>query len=133
MKTHYQANLNLNHDLGGVSYTPPTKLYIGLSSTPIQKNGSGATEPSSSMGYARVEVTNNGSSWSVSSTGEKYNLTDLSFPEATGAWGTMTYVFLSDSLTGGNIRYYEVLPKPRLVQENSTMLFKQQTLKFKDE
>lgn len=133
MKTNYQANLNLNHDLGGEAYTPPTKLYIGLSTTPIQKNGSGATEPSVSMGYQRVEVINTGASWSISSAGIKYNLIDMSFPEATGAWGTITHVFLSDSLTGGNIRYYEILPKPRVVQENATMLFKQQTLTFKDE
>ena len=133
MKTNYQANLNLNYDLGGEGYTPPTKLYIGLSSTPIQKNGSGATEPSASMNYQRVEVANNSSTWSVASNGSKYNIIDLSFPEATRAWGTVIYVFLSDSLTGGNVRYYEALPKPRVVQENATMLFKQQTLTFRDE
>lgn len=135
MKTDFQANLNLNHDLGGVMYTPPVKLYIGLSSTPIQKNGAGATEPSSSMGYQRVEINNNSSTWSTALNGSKYNLVDLSFPEATGAWGTLTHVFLSDSPTSssGNIRYFESLPKPRVIQENATMLFKQRTLTFKDE
>lgn len=133
MKTWYESKREMDMALGGTVYSPTPRMYVGLSSTPVQKDGSGITEPQSTMNYSRVEVPNTTSVWSTTVNGEKYNLIDLSFTEATGEWGTMSYVFVSDAQTGGNILFYEALPKPRKIQENSTVMFKQQTLKFKDE
>ena len=133
MKTYYQSNLNLNKDLRGIDYTQPATLYIGLSTTPIYRDGSGITEPSTSMGYERVAVATNSSNWSVATNGTLYNNIDLQFKESTNEWGTITYVFMSDAQTGGNVRYFEALPKARLVQENSTLMFRAGSLKFIDE
>lgn len=134
MKTYFQANLNLDYDFGRTSYTPPTTLYLGLSTTPISRDGSGITEPSSSAGYTRVAIANDKTKFSVSNNGELYNITDLSFPESTSSWGTVTHIFITDSLSGnGNVRYYEALPSPRQVQASSTLMFRQQTLKFADQ
>ena len=61
------------------------------------------------------------------------NNVDLAFPEATNDWGTITYVAVFDSATGGNMLYYEALTKSRIVQENATLMFKAGALKFIDE
>lgn len=133
MKTYYQSNANIDNDFGRVSYTPPTILYLGLSTTPIARDGSGITEPSASTGYSRVAIQNTKTSFTNAVNGELSNSIDISFPESTGSWGTITYIFLSDAATGGNIRYYEALSSPRQVQPNSTIMFRQQTLKFSDQ
>lgn len=133
MKTYYQANLNLDLDLGRTNYTPPTTLYLGLSTTPISRDGSGATEPSTNAGYTRVAITNDKTKWSASSNGELFNISAIEFPESTNTWGTVTHYFFSDSQTGGNIRFYEAFSTPRQIQANSTVMFKPQTLKFSDQ
>ena len=134
MKTYYQANRNLNYDLRSVPYSPPSNLYVGLSTTPIFADGTGITEPSSSMGYARVPVATNTTNWSVASNGTLSNNVDITFPEATNDWGTVTYVFLADAQnnSGGNVLYYEALVKSRIVQQNATLIFKAGALKFID-
>ena len=129
MKTYYQGNLDLDRAFGRTDNTVPTSYYIGLSITPISRDGSGATEPLSSTGYARVQVQNTKTNFSTSSNGEITNTLDISFPESTATWGTVTHVFISDAVTGGNIRYYEALGAPRLLNATSTLMFKQQTLK----
>lgn len=133
MKTYYQANLNLDSDLGRTSYTPPTTLYLGLSTTPISRDGSGATEPSASAGYSRVAITNDKTKWGNASNGELFNVASIEFPESTNAWGTVTHYFFSDAQTGGNIRFYEAFSTPRQIQANSTVMFRPQTLKFSDQ
>jgi hypothetical protein len=130
MKTTYQANVSLDYDFGRTTYTPPTTWYVGLSTTAVDMSGV-ATEPSLSSGYSRVAVTNDKTKWSNASNMELYNTVDITFPEATSSWGTVTYVALFDSATGGNMRFYEALPTPRVVQAGASLLFAQQTLKVK--
>ena len=133
MKTYFASNRELNYNIRNVPYTPPANLYIALSTTPIYKDGTGCTECSTSMGYARVSVATNTSNWSVASNGTLSNNIDLTFPEATNDWGTITYVAVFDAPTGGNMLYYEALPKSRIVQQNATLMFKAGSLKFIDE
>lgn len=99
----YLRNTLLNEAFGGTAWTPPATLYIGLSTTAIADNGTGATEPTG--GYARQAVTNNKTNFTTATgaTNEVSNSTEISFPEATGAWGTITHFFVSDALTGGNV------------------------------
>ena len=130
MKTDYQGNLNLNKDLRNIDYTPPTNLYLALSTTPISKDGTGIVEPSKSYGYSRVAIPIGSTSWSVPSQGISYNNIDIQFPEATNSWGTIVAVALFDAETGGNMRYYEALPSAKVVQQNATFMFKTGALKF---
>lgn len=132
MKTFIQSNANLDFDFGKTSYNPPTTYYLGLSTTPIDRNGSGATEPSASAGYSRVAITNNKTAFSQSSNGELYNTGTIEFQESTATWGTITHYFLSDSQTGGNIRFYEAFSTPRVVSESSSVMFRPQTLTITD-
>jgi len=131
VKTYYQSNLELNQSFGRESYTPPTTWYLALSTTPISPDGTGLTEPSSSVGYTRVTVPNDKTNFSQASNAEIHNLRDISFPESTASWGTVTHVAIIDTTTGGNIRFYEALPTPRQVQPQTSLMFAQQTLKIK--
>lgn len=120
--TTYQANKVNDYLFGGTAFTPSTTYYLGLSTTAIGSAGTGVTEPSGGA-YTRVAVTNNKTNFTVSSGGIIKNATQIEFPESTTAWGTITYVFIADSLTGGNILYYDALTTPRTVQTATVLLF----------
>lgn len=107
----------------GTSSSPPDSLYVLLSTTPILKSGLGYTEPSG--GYARVEIESNNLNWLSVSNGTIANLISIEFPKATSDWGTITYVALADSGTigGGNIRYFQNLINPKVVQQDDIVIF----------
>lgn len=113
--TNIQAQNLLSRDFGSVVYTPPATWYIGASTTLINADGTGKTEPSDPS-YARVTVSNNTASWEdIPADVGRRNLINLEFPVATTAWGTITYIFFADALTGGTIRYYAELINPKVV------------------
>ena len=61
----------------------PTKFYLGLSSTAPNLDGTGATEPATSAGYKRVELT----SLSEPANGVVTNDATIDFDESTAALG----------------------------------------------
>lgn len=99
-------NLIFKPETGFPYDTPP---YIGLSSTLIDDNGSGVTEPEmgSATGYQRIS----GSSitWDFSVENQAKNITRVLFPMSITTWGTIVEVFLADSATEGNILYHTKL------------------------
>lgn len=107
---------------GSGAYSQPTHLYIGLSTTTIADDGSGGTEPSGNA-YARVQAdglfaaASNADPAVVASSGA------ITFPTATGAWGTITYWFLADASTGGNILWAAPLDTSRVVINGDTPRF----------
>ena len=109
----------LDHVLGGSDYERPSKVYVGLATATINDatTGSTVTEPSSSDAYARVEVTNNSTNWpaAAGTTATKKNGIDIVFPEATGNWGSVTYFFIADENTGGNILMYGSLTNVKTI------------------
>lgn len=130
MITTYASNKVLDNLFGATSITLPGTYYVGLSTTAIQTSGTGATEPSG-MGYARLGITNSKAYFTVSSNGELSNISSVQFADATGNWGTITHVFVSDALTGGNIWYYDALATSRIVQTGAALVFLSGALKFK--
>jgi hypothetical protein len=54
--------------------------------------------------YARVSV-----SFGAPSNGVSTNSASVTFPTATGTWGTVTHIGILDALTGGNLLYYTPL------------------------
>lgn len=94
----------LDHVLTDPAWTPPTTLYIGLSTTTPTDSGSNFTEPSSG-GYARVATT--ASDWSAASgtaPASKTTTATKTFPEATGDWSSganMTWFGLFEASSGG--------------------------------
>lgn len=129
--TTYQANRLNNYLFGATSFTPNGTYYIGLSTTAINANGTGVTEPTGG-GYKRVAVTNNKTNFTDSTGGIVQNKVQFEFPESTKAWGTITHVFISDGPTtgGGNILYYDALTTPRTVQTATILLFAINSMKI---
>jgi len=121
------ANKILDKNFGATDYTPPATLYVGLSTTTIGIAGTGATEPSGGA-YARVAITNNKTNFGTASNGALTNSNAITFTESTASWGTITYVFIADALTGGNIWFFEALPAPKTVQTATTVLFSASSL-----
>ena len=127
--TTYQANRLNDYLFGSTSFTPNGTYYIGLSTTAINAAGTGVTEPTGG-GYQRVAVTNNKTNFTDSTGGIVQNKVQFECPESTTAWGTITHVFIADSLTGGNILYYDALTTPRTVQTATILLFAINSMKI---
>lgn len=119
--SYFASNKVINYNFGGVTYTVPSTYYFALSTTTINIDGTGATEPSGGA-YARVPYVNSGG-WTTPSIGTSTNTGAITFTESTASWGTITYVFASDALTGGNIWWYDVLTPARTVASATTVLF----------
>jgi hypothetical protein len=120
--TYYSANRILDRNFGGTAYTPPATYYFGLSTTTVQIDGTGATEPSGNA-YARVAFVNDKTNWGTASNSALTNSQAIQFVESTGSWGTITYVFMADALTSGNIWWYDVLTPARTIASATTFLF----------
>ena len=101
----YLEDAVLNHIFGKSSYTPPT-IYVGLSTADPLDDGSGLAEPSGGS-YARVATS--ASDWTTASGGSISNANEITFPQATGDWGTITHFALFDAATGGNMLYHGAL------------------------
>lgn len=107
------------------AYTIPATLYVGLSTTAINNDGTGITEPSGNA-YARVAVTNNATNWPAATGGNpasKSNGTAVTFPTATGSWGTVVAFFIADASTAGNVLAYGSLTVNQTITTNDTASF----------
>ena len=80
----------------GIEALNQNTIYVGLSSTAIDDTGAGVTEPSN--GYSRVQVIN----WAVADR-QAVNSELIRFPIATGNQGELSYWFIADAPSGGNI------------------------------
>lgn len=121
----------LDGALGGADFVRPATVYVGLSTTTITDAGGSITEPSGN-GYARVAVTNNSTNFPAASGAgaAKSNGTAITFPTATGSWGTVTDWFISDASSGGNIMFDGALASSRAVANGDTPSFAAGDLAF---
>lgn len=127
----FLENALLDHVWGDDSYTAPSpNIYVGLSTTAIQEDGTGVTEPAD--GYARVEVTNNLTNWpaatTVANVGTKQNGTEIEFATATGDWGEVVDFFFSDAATLGNMVAYGNLDVAKTINEGDTATFEAESI-----
>ena len=97
--SNFLENALINATLRNTSYTSPTTVYVGLYTTDPGEGNTG-TEVSGGS-YARVSV-----SFGAPSNGVSTNSASVTFPTATGTWGTVTHIGILDALTGGNLLYY---------------------------
>jgi hypothetical protein len=98
MISTYLKNKILDHILKVASYTPPTHIYIALSTADPLADGSGLAEPSGGS-YARVICDD----WTLAALRRTRNADELNFVKSTGAWGLMTHYAVMDALTDGNM------------------------------
>lgn len=116
----YLANAILDHVFGKGAYTPPTHVHVALSTTTPTDTGTNVTPPSGN-GYARVET--DPADWNAADSRALTNLEDITFPQATGAWGTITHFCLYDAGTGGNFLGWGALTTPRAIVNLDTPSF----------
>jgi hypothetical protein len=100
--SNYLENALINATLRNTSYTSPTTVYVGLYTTDPGEGNTG-TEVSGGS-YARTAVT-----FGAPSNGVSTNSASVTFPTATGTWGTVTHVGILDASTSGNLLYYTAL------------------------
>lgn len=94
--SNFLENKILDHVLRNVSYTSPTTVYVGLFTSDPTDAGTG-TEVSGGS-YARQPL-----SVTTAADGIVTSSADVTFPQATGSWGTISHIGLLDALTSGNL------------------------------
>lgn len=109
----------LDHITGKTSFTKPT-AYVGLSTADPTDDASGLAEPSGNN-YSRV--TTSGSDWDAAASGATANAATLTFPEASGSWGTITHFALFDAATTGNMLCHGTLDASRVITSGITPRF----------
>lgn len=125
--TTYGSN-NILNGLIGKGSGPLSNCYIALSTTRPNDDGSNFTEPAASTGYARSLIGQSGSTatqvMSPPANGSTQNSSIIFFPEATSAWGTITYFGLYNAATGGQLVLYGALTNPISIAANYVPLFR---------
>lgn len=116
---NYWENEILDHLFGKGSYTPPT-IYVGLSTADPADDASGLSEPSGNS-YARVSTS--GADWNAASGGTIDNVNEITFPQASGSWGTLTHFALFDATTGGNMLAHGALNISKTIGSGDTAKF----------
>lgn len=111
----------LNYLFGGTAPTLPSSIYIGLhvGGSPPSADGTGVVEPVGN-GYARVAVVRNTTNFPASTTGQIKNGTAITFPKATGSWGTATHYAIFDAATGGNVLDVGDIPTDKAIGVDDT-------------
>ena len=115
----FTENELLDHITGKGSYTMPT-TYVGLSTADPGEDAATLAEPSGN-GYARVATT--GSTWDAASGGATANAAVITFPTASGSWGTITHFALFDALTTGNMLMSGALTASQAITTNQIARF----------
>lgn len=98
----YLENALINATLRNTTYTSVATVYVSLWTSDPTDAGSG-TEVSGGS-YARQAVT-----FGAPSSGVSTNSGDVTFPTATGTWGTVGWIGINDALTSGNLLYHTPL------------------------
>jgi len=100
----YLEQALLNATLRATAYTAPAKVYISLHTEDPTDDGSKGEVSTVDTGYARREIAF--SAPTSDGTGYKcVNSADVTFPDPTGNWGTITHLSLWDTNAAGNCLY----------------------------
>ena len=118
--SNYLANALLNHIFGKGTYTPPTNIYVELSTTAPTDSGTNVTPPSGG-GYARKQTAP--SDWNMGANRIIDNANAIEFAEATASWGTLSHFALFDAASGGNFLGWGALATPKAVDSGDTARF----------
>lgn len=124
----------LDHFLTDSAYTPPTTMYIGLSTTTPTEAAGNFTEPSTGS-YARVSTA--AADWGAATgtaPATKSNTATKTFPTATADWSggsNMTHFGLFDASTSGNLLAFGALTTAKPVLNGDTASFAASSLILK--
>jgi len=113
----------LNHVLNDGTYTPPTNWFVALSTTTPAEDGTNFTEPSGNA-YARVSTA--AADWAAASgtaPATKANGVAITFPTASGSWGTITHFGMFIASSGGTVQIWGALTVSKAVGSGDTPSF----------
>lgn len=112
-------NFFLRGNPGG-TITAPASVYVALLTVAPSGPGDTGTEVTNANGYARTVAT-----FDAPVNGVTQNSGTVTFPAATGSWGTVVAAAIYDSGTygGGNLLYYGTLGLSKLIDNGDTASF----------
>ena len=121
----------LTHIFRDASFTKPSTLAIALLTTGAVAGDTGqfstgtGNEVANSGSYARQTLDPDDDNWAAISSGATNNLSDITFPTASGSWGTIVAVAITDSATydAGNLLFYGTLATSKTVTSGDTFTF----------
>lgn len=118
----YLETLLLNLIFRTQTATKPSAVYIALFTAAPSDSG-GGTEVSGGS-YARQQVTQADAQWNAPTTaGLIDNVNAITFPTATGSWGTVTHVGIFDASTSGNLLMWGALTVSKTVGSGDLFRF----------
>jgi len=123
--TDYLEQAIYNHIFRDATFAKPATICVGLTLDTPTDDGS-YTEVADANGYARYPNASGNAIWDVMGVeGSGANTSDLTFTTATGDWGTVSGVIITDASThsGGNVLLHGTLTAPRNVQNGDTFRF----------
>jgi hypothetical protein len=94
--SNYAENAICNHLFRNSALTSPTTVYLALFTAVSDAEAGTGTEVSGGS-YARVAIT-----FGAPSNGVITNSSAVTFPAASGNWGTISHAAIMDALTTGN-------------------------------
>ena len=106
--SNFLENALINATLRATTYTSPATVYVSLWTSDPTDAGSG-TEVSGGS-YARTAVT-----FGSPVNGVTTNSADVTFPTATGSWGTVGWIGINDSTSGPNLLYHTPLDTSKTI------------------
>lgn len=107
--SNYLENALINATLRNTTYTSPAAVYVALFTTDPTDAGTGTEVTGGS--YARQAAT-----FTSPSNGSSTLAADVTFPTATGNWGTVTHFGIYDASTTGNLLYHGALNNSKNIQ-----------------
>ena len=110
----YLENKLLDHVLRNVSYTSPTTVYVGLFTADPTDAGTGTEVSGGSYARQIVSVT-------TATGGIVTSSADVTFPQATASWGTISHIGLLDALSSGNLLMHTALTTSRSIETGDVL------------
>ena len=112
----------LAHIFKNTAFAQPTNIYIALCQSTVEEDDTGSTLPSEASGGSYARQTCN--TWDTSGTqGQADNNIQVTFPEATAAWGTITDFAIVNHLTTGTLLAYGKLTTSKAIGTGDTAKF----------
>lgn len=131
--SNYLENKLVDFLFRGVSYTPPTTLYIALCTAAPTDASTGSTLTEVSGGnYSRQAFASNATNWfttngdnvatSSGTNGTTGNSVAILWASVTWS-ATVTDVAICDALTGGNVLFYSTLASSKTIAPTDSLSF----------
>lgn len=126
-KSNYLEKKILDHVFGKTAFTAPANIFAGLSTADPGDDGSTLAEPSGNN-YSRVSTAP--ADWNAATlgAGTLTNLNAVTFPVASGSWGTVTHLALFDASSGGNLLYKGALTPSQAIGNANQLVIAAGTL-----